>query len=83
MSLIAFISCIYFYLYYRQSINEVIKDIFVNGLSKMRYSLEDEKKSQRIDIKVSRSRKSSISIKSDEGIKKNDLNNQLNEALAN
>ena len=83
MSLIAFISCIYFYLYYRENMNEVIKDIFVNGFSKMRYSLEDEKKSERIDIKASRSRKSSISKKSDEEIKKNDLNNQLNEALAN
>ena len=83
MSLIAFISCIYFYLYYRQSMNEVIKDIFINGFSKIRYSLEEEKKSERIDIKASRSRKSSISKKSDEEIKKNDLNNQLNEALAN
>ena len=83
MSLIAFISCIYFYLYYRQSMNEVIKDIFINGFSKLRYSLEEEKKSERIDIKASRSRKSSISKKSDEEIKKNDFNNQLNEALAN
>lgn len=83
MSVIAFISSIYFYLYYRQGMNEVIKDIFVNGFSKIRYSLEDEKKCERIDIKASRSRKSSISKKGDEEIKKNDFNIQLNEAIAN
>ena len=78
MSVIAFINCIYFYCYYRRSMNEVIKDIFVNGFSKIRYSIEDEKKSERIDIKASRSRKSSISKKSN-----GEINKQLNEALAN
>ena len=83
MSVIAFINCIYFYFYYRERMNEVIKDIFVNGFSKIRYSTEDAKKSERIDIKASRSRKSSISKKSDEEIKKKDINKQLNEALNN
>ena len=78
MSIITFINCIYFYCYYRRSMNEVIKDIFVNGFSKIRYSIEDEKKSERIDIKASRSRKSSISKKSN-----GEINKQLNEALAN
>ena len=63
--------------------NEVIKDIFVNGFSKIRYSTEDAKKSERIDIKASRSRKSSISKKSFEEINKKDINRQLNEALNN
>ena len=83
MSVIAFINCIYFYFYYRERMNGVIKDIFVNGFSKKRYSIEDEKKSERIDIKASRSRKSSISKKSDEEIRKKDINKQLNEALNN
>ncbi len=66
MSIIAFIDCIYYYIYYRQYLNDIIKDIFTNGLCKIRYSPEDEEKSERLDIKASRSRKTSISKRNDE-----------------
>ena len=78
MSVIAFINCIYYYIYYKQYMNNIIKDIFVNGLCKIRYSAEDEKKSERLDIKASRSRKGSISIKKDEN-ENNDKIKFLNE----
>lgn len=83
MSVIAFIDAIYYYFYYRQYMNDVIKDIFVNGLSKIRYSAEEEKKSERLDIKASRSRKSSISKKSEEENEKNNHKKLLNELLKN
>lgn len=82
MSLLAFITFVYYYLYYRTYINSVILDICKNGLCKVRYSLEDEKKFKRLDIKASRSRKSSISRKSGES-EENDkikfLNNNVND----
>jgi MFS family permease len=61
MSVIAFINCIYYYLYYRQNINNIFHDICVNGFCKIRYTAEEEEKSERLDIKASRSRKSSCS----------------------
>ena len=66
MSVIAFINGIYYYIYYKQYLNDIIKDIFLNGLCKIRYTPEDQEKSQRPDIKATRSRKSSISKKSNE-----------------
>ena len=64
MSVMAFFDCIYYYFYYRQYMNYIISDIMYNGLCKIRYSPEDEKKLERLDIKASRSRKSSVSRKS-------------------
>ena len=81
MSVMAFINSIYYYLYYRQLINEVIKDIYINGLFKIRYSEEDQEKSERIDIKESRSRKSSVYKKIGEDIQENDKKKLLNELL--
>ena len=42
MSLIAFIIFIYYFLYYKENINEVIKDIFQNGLFKIRYNNKEQ-----------------------------------------
>lgn len=61
ISVIAFINSIYYYLYYRQNINDIFHDICVNGFCKIRYTAEEEEKSERLDIKASRSRKSSCS----------------------
>ena len=61
MSVIAFIDCIYYYLYNRQTMNDIFHDIYANGFFKIRYTAEDKEKSERLDIKASRSRKSSFS----------------------
>ena len=72
MSVIAFFDGIFYYIYYNQYLNDIIKDIFSSGLCKIRYSPEDEEKSKRLDIKASRSRRSSISKKSDESDENNE-----------
>ena len=79
MSVIALINSIYYYLYYRELINDIIRDIMTNGLFKIRYSDEDKEKSERLDIKASRSRKSSISKKSYEENENNDKIKLINE----
>ena len=66
ISVIGFLNCMYYYIYYRQNLNNIIRDIFKNGLCIIRYTAEDQEKSERLDIKASRSRKSSISKKSNE-----------------
>ena len=78
MSLIALIDCIYYYIYYMRYMNEIIKDIFINGFSKIRYTPEEKEKSEKLDIKASRSRKSSISSVK-ETQEKNDKTRFLNE----
>ena len=56
-SILGLLMALYFYLYYREYINSVIKDIFVNGISKARYNGEEEKQLERGDIKFSLRRK--------------------------
>ena len=57
MSFIALCNFILFFIYYYQDIIFVFKDIFYNGFSKERFNEEDKEKSQRNDIRLSRSRK--------------------------
>ena len=57
MSFIALCNFILFFIYYYQDIIFVFKDIFYNGFNKERFNKEDKEKSQRNDIRLSRSRK--------------------------
>ena len=63
MSVIAFINCIYYYIYYRKEMNSIFIDISTNGFCKNWNISEDEKKLERLDIKAPFNHKASSVVK--------------------
>ena len=56
-SILGLLMGLYFYFYYREYLNSVIKDIFVNGISKVRFSGDEAKQLERADVKFGFRRK--------------------------